>query len=46
MKMGDIKTNTSPWVCSLKIKDLCAQYLSGNYLEKIIVFRGRSPFLS
>jgi acyl CoA:acetate/3-ketoacid CoA transferase alpha subunit len=37
MKMGDIKTNASPWVSNRKIKDLCAQYLSGNYLEKKII---------
>jgi len=41
MKMGDIKTNTSPWVSSRKIKDLCAQYLSGNYLENNIFIQGQ-----
>jgi len=41
MKMGDIKTNTSPWVSSPKIKDLCAQYLSGNYLEKNNCIQGQ-----
>jgi hypothetical protein len=41
MKMGDIKTNTSPWVSSRKIKDLCTKYLSGNYLEKNNCIQGQ-----
>ena len=41
MKMGDIQTNNSPLVSSPKIKDLCAQYLSGNYLERNNCIQGQ-----
>ena len=46
MKMGDIKTNTSPWVFSRQINDLCAHYLSGNYLETNIFIQVSIVILS
>jgi len=44
MKTGNIKTNTSLWVGSRKIKDLLNVSLWNN-LENILLFRGRPSYL-